>query len=254
LLRTVPVKGLYMPDAVVSYVAKNGKTYYVTANEGDAFVDDADVVRVGNSAVTLDPAIFTPAEIAAIKNPANLGRLNISSLDGRNAAGQYQSLFAFGGRSFSIWDEDGKLVKDSGDTIERELLARLPDFYDDGRSDDKGVEPEGVAIKQVGDRTFAFIGLERTTRSVIAVFDITDPENPVFLQFIPAESSAERRPEGLLAFESGGMFYLAVANEDPSNITTLYRLTPVPEPSTYALMIAGLIGLGWIARRRGGAA
>jgi hypothetical protein len=50
------------------------------------------------------------------------------------------------------------------------------------------------------------------------------------------------------------MFYLAVANEDPSNITTLYRLTPVPEPSTYALMIAGLIGLGWIARRRGGAA
>ena len=35
--------------------------------------------------------------------------------------------------------------------------------YDDGRSRDKGVEPEGVALIEIAGRTYAFVGLERTT-------------------------------------------------------------------------------------------
>ena len=38
-------------------------------------------------------------------------------------------------------------------------------IYDDGRSRDKGVEPEGVALLKIGDRTYAFIGLERATNA-----------------------------------------------------------------------------------------
>jgi hypothetical protein len=34
--------------------------------------------------------------------------------------------------------------------------------------------------------------------------------------------------------------------------TANYSITPVPEPSTYALMLAGVSVLGWVARRRRG--
>ena len=30
-----------------------------------------------------------------------------------------------------------------------------------------------------------------------------------------------------------------------------FALAPVPEPETWALMLAGLIGVGWAARRKG---
>ncbi len=43
------------------------------------------------------------------------------------------------------------------------------------RDDDKGTEPEMVEIATVAGRTYAFVALERTTESVAAVFDVTDP-------------------------------------------------------------------------------
>lgn len=257
----VPVKGMYQPDGIAAY-STGGKTFYVMANEGDAFTDDSDIARVGS--LTLDEAAFGgAANVAALKNNNSLGRLNVSVIgsNGANGGGSSASplteLVAMGGRSFSIRDENGVLVFDSGDRLDKEAAAL--GIYDDARSDDKGVEPEGVALFNVAGRTLAFIGLERTARSAIAVYDVTDPANATFLQMIVGDLSAERRPEGLLVFESDGKIYLAVANEgldDPptllngSNRTMLFQITPVPEPSTYALMAAGLFGLGWAARRK----
>ncbi|MCB9316930.1 MAG: hypothetical protein H6569_12390 [Lewinellaceae bacterium] len=51
----------------------------------------------------------------------------------------------------------------------------------DGRSDDKGVEPEAIAIGTIDGYTYAFVGFER--QSAIVVYDITDPFNPEFLTF-----------------------------------------------------------------------
>jgi hypothetical protein len=47
----------------------------------------------------------------------------------------------------------------------------------------------------------------------------------------------------------GGIHYLAIANE-VSNTTSVYSLAPVPEPETYAMLLAGLGLLGFTARRR----
>lgn len=259
----VPVKSLYMADGISAYSA-GGKAYYVMANEGDAFTDDGDIARVGS--LTLDPDAFGgAANVLAIKNNNYLGRLNVSTIgsNGTNGVGAnpdgLTELVAIGGRSFSIRDENGVLVFDSGDRLDKE--ANALGIYDDGRSDDKGVEPEGVTLFTIGGRTLAFIGMERTTRTAVAVYDITDPANATFLQMIVGDAGLvppERRAEGLLAFESGGKIYLAVANEaledipdaSGSNRTVLFEITPVPEPSTYALMAAGLFGLGWAARRK----
>ena len=87
--------------------------------------------------------------------------------------------------------------------------------YDDGRSRDKGVEPEGVALLDIAGRTYAFVGLERTTSAAIAVFDVTSPYEVEFVDMIVTPGNLP--PEGLAAFEVRGDAYLAIANEVPAS-------------------------------------
>ena len=216
------MRGLYQPDAIASYSA-GGQTYIVSANEGDARADESDEARASSLGVSGD-----------------LARMTISTLDSSAS-----DLVAFGARSFSIWDANGNQVFDSGNQLDAEAIAR--GIYDDGRSDNKGVEPEGVSLLEVDGRTIAFIGLERTTSSAIAMYDITDPANASFIDMIVGVGDVS--PEGLKAFAFGGSLFLAVANE-VSSTTTLYALAPVPEPESWAMMLAGLGLLGQVARRR----
>ena len=68
--------------------------------------------------------------------------------------GLYEELFAFGARSFSIWSASGQFVFDSGDALELITAEAYPSNFNaantnntfDNRSDDKGLEPEGVVI------------------------------------------------------------------------------------------------------------
>ncbi|MDP3088151.1 MAG: choice-of-anchor I family protein [Methylotenera sp.] len=223
ILRASSVVGLYQPDGMVAYEA-NGQTFIVMANEGDTREDDGDKVRATTVSGT----------------PTDLKRLNISSTDSTPG-----NLVTFGARSFSIRDESGNIVFDSGSILDAKAIEL--GIYDDGRSDDKGVEPEGVEIMVIGDRTYAFIGLERTTKSAVAIFDVTNPANASLVDVIV--SDGDLAPEGLKGFKMGGMHYLAVANE-VSNTTSVYSLAPVPEPETYAMLLAGLGLLGFTARRR----
>ncbi|TXI72055.1 MAG: PEP-CTERM sorting domain-containing protein [Dechloromonas sp.] len=215
-------KGLYMPDGMATFQA-GGKTYVVMANEGDFREDDGD-----RSAAS---------SLGASGDLANLRIANDLSSSG--------NLYAAGARSFSIRDEDGKLIYDSGAILDKEAAKR--GIYDDGRSRDKGVEPEGVTILEIAGRTFAFVGLERTTKSAVAVFDITDPESSKYVDMIV--SDGDLSPEGLIAYGDENGYFLAVANE-VSDTTSLFRLNFVPEPGSLALALGGLGLLGWSRRLR----
>ncbi len=80
------------------------------------------------------------------------------------------------------------------DQMRRHLPTRLGLEDVRRRQGRLGVEPEGIAVFELGDRTLAFIGLERTTVGAIAIFDITDPANATLLDTILGNTAADLRP------------------------------------------------------------
>ncbi len=254
-IRSWSVKGMYMPDAIASY-GYNGNTYYITANEGDSrdYGGFSEEYRLAD--LTLNAAAFPDA--AELQQDENLGRINVTSTlgvsngcDPRNPATnpvtdcEYDEIYVYGARSFSIWAADGKQVFDSGSEFERITARLLPENFNatndennfDNRSDDKGPEPEAVTVGTINGQTFAFIGLERI--GGIMVYDVTNPQNPQFVQYLnnrdfsasqadlQAGLAGDLGPEGIafIAAEDSpnGRPMLAVGNEI-SGTTTLYEI------------------------------
>lgn len=152
-----------------SYTAR-GRTYLVTATEGDArewgdYVEPARIKNLGEDGVPpLCEGVLTEEQLA----DEELGRLNVSTGSGLRADGScFEKLYSFGGRSFSIWSTEGDLAFDSGDDFEQLVAREAPEFFNsdhtesvfDDRSDDKGPEPEGVTVGEIRGRTSAFVGL-----------------------------------------------------------------------------------------------
>jgi 5'-nucleotidase len=253
------LKGVYMPDGIQSYAA-GGQTYLVTANEGDArewgdFIDEARVKDLGDDGLA---AICAESPLAALTGDADLGRLNVvTDLGIADGADCYSELYAYGGRSFSIWTPDGTRVFDSGDDFEQITAAAIPEFFNSGhdesvldsRSDAKGPEPENVAIGSVGDRVYAFVGLERV--GGIMVYDITDPAASRFVTYVNNRDFASAGEAGLatagdlgpegIAFipaesSTTGEPLLAVGNE-VSGTTTVFEITDLRAPETTDIQV-----------------
>jgi hypothetical protein len=236
-----PVRGLYLPDGIASY-SVNGQTYLVTANEGDARADwpgfnEETRVRT-HCDKGLDPSVFSDA--ANLIFDSNLGRLRITSTPnggttGKNAAGLCTELYAFGARSFSIWDSNLNRVYDSGDQFEQRTIALPNVLFNasndnntlDARSPNKGPEPEGVVIGRFGSKQFAFIGLERV--GGVMVYDITDPKAARFVTYYNTRSGAvgDRGPEGILlipAYASPNGKPLLVLGNETSGSTAILQI------------------------------
>lgn len=253
-----PVFGMYQPDGIAAFSAK-GKTWLVTANEGDArewgdFVEES---RIGS--LRLDPTAFPNA--AALQANAALGRLNVTRFLGdTDNDGDYDQLYVLGGRSFSIWSPEGKLVWDSGDQFEKTLAQKYPLFFNashnnntfDDRSDNKGPEPEGVTVSTINGRIYAFIGLERI--GGVMVYDVSDPERPTYITYVnhrdftaatTTAAAGDLGPEGVLVIDAAaspnGKPMLVTANEI-SGTVSLFEITAPPAPVTTEARITGISG------------
>ena len=210
------VKGMYQPDAI-SVVENGGIPYLFTANEGDAreYTAFAEIRRVG--ALRLDATAFPDA---TFKTDAKAGRLNVTTtLGDTDGDGDFDQLYSLGARSFSVWNgNDGALVFDSKKELDTKVIAA--GLYDDARSDDKSVEPEGIATGTVSNTKVAFVGMERV--DAVAVYDITDPKNPKFLQLLKSGDA----PEGVLfipAKNSPTLKSLVVVSSEGDGVIKVYQ-------------------------------
>jgi hypothetical protein len=170
------VHGLPMPDTIANF-SRSGSVFLMTANEGDARPDDADIARGSTLTANMTSAV------AATATNTGIGRLNLLRFEGDdNNDGKIELPTMMGTRSFTIWNgSNGTLVYDSGSTLEMFAAANDPETFNtnsgslantDTRSDDKGPEPEAIAYASLGGRHYAFVGAER--QNGIYAFDITN--------------------------------------------------------------------------------
>jgi hypothetical protein len=242
-----PIKGMYMPDAIASY-RFGGRTYLVTANEGDSRDYDGFSEEARVKGLTLDPAAFPDA--TSLQADENLGRLNTTTASGdTDGDGDVDEIHSYGARSFSIWTARGERVYDSGADFEIVTANRLPDAFNsnnddndsfDSRSDDKGPEPEGVTLGQIKGRTYAFVGLERI--GGIMVYDVTNPYRVRFVDYVNNRNfgvdaqlpdgsvnpvAGDLGPEGLVfipAHQSPNRNPLLVVGNEVSGTTTVFQV------------------------------
>lgn len=212
----------------------------------------------GVKGAKLNPVTFaycgaTATEAGDCRKDGNLGRLNIAwnmgyqtNADGSpkldaNGRLTYDKLYAYGARSFSIWNTQGQLVWDSGSEFEKKISELFPTYFNtdheavslDDRSDNKGPEPEGITLGTIGAKTFAFIGLERM--SGVMVYDITTPMQPKFVEYFTTRNFVETDsakqgdlgPEGLIfiaAKDSPNGKPLLVVGNEVSGSTAIYQV------------------------------
>jgi hypothetical protein len=213
MIQPWPVFGMFNPDSIATLKVRN-EVFLLTANEGDARVyptgddvipglEEGDLFNEEASVedLELDPDAFPDA--GTLQQRVNLGRLNVTNtLGDPDGDGDFDRLYSFGARSFSVWSVAGfattasqtapnaGLVYDSGDAFEQITRSVYPAQFNasnnnttrDNRSDNKGPEPEGIAVGRVGPRDYAFISLERI--GGVMVYDVNNPRQPQFLQYV----------------------------------------------------------------------
>ncbi|MGM9637958.1 MAG: choice-of-anchor I family protein [Butyricicoccaceae bacterium] len=222
------VFGIKMPDGI-SAVTIGGRTYLLTANEGDSRADWPGMDNEYESKTSPTGGVTLDAKAVWF---------NAGMWDGLDP----DKAYVFGGRSFSIYEvtEQGlDLVYDSGSGFEEITADSLPAFFNasndkismDNRSGKKGPEPETVVTGTAGGRLYAFTALERI--GGVMVFDITDPAEAVFVNYINSRAfedaiQGDVSPEGLCfvpASDSRSGSALLLAAHEVSGTLAVYTLT-----------------------------
>jgi hypothetical protein len=257
-LQNWPVKGMYQPDAIATYEVA-GTRYVLTANEGDSRdFEEATVADLTLATDAFAPRLSENAYVDSVEElqqPEHLGNLEVTNqLGDPDDDGEFEELYLFGGRSFSVFEvtDDGlSLAYDSGSEFERTYAEQFPAGF--RNSTESGPETEAVELGQVGDRTFAFVGIERG--SGILVYDVTTPtearhvttvlNRDFSVGFGDLAADAEANPESddpgragdwspegvefIPAGESPTDAPLLAAGYEVSGTVALFEVTPLPE-------------------------
>ena len=134
-------------------------------------------------------------------------------------AGQY----AGGGRTLSIFDAaSGQLLGDTGNQLD--AMAHASALYPDGRSDNKGSEPETVVYLELAGKPYAVVTLERA--DALSLVNIANPHKPLVESIValrePGDKAKAYAPEGLAIYRSDkGKYYLLCANEKRGTLSVV---------------------------------
>ena len=270
--------GVYMPDTIDQYDWK-GATFLVTANEGDAreyfFQPDVTIdpedpdpeatmeaacLDAGGLEYDADDGCLAYTDEVKVEDLTAAAGSMLEALQANGEAndlrvtmalgdddgdGEYDAAYTYGSRSFTIWDQNGLVVYDSGDDFER-ITASVHgaqfnngDDENDGdsRSENKGPEPEALTTGKIGNRTYAFIGTERM--GGIFVYDITNPYDVQFADYVinrdltegltTTDVIGDLAPESLVfvpAEDSASGVPLLIVGNEVSGTVTVWQITP----------------------------
>ena len=158
--------------------------------------------------------------------------------------GELDTPVAYGARSFSIWDQNGNVIYDSGDDMEVITAALYGANFNntddenapDDRSENKGPEPEAVTVGMIDDKQYAFIGLERT--GGVMVYDVTNPFAVSFVDYVNNRDLTEGLDINLIGDLAPESIVFVPANDSPTNnalllvgyevsgTVSVYQITP----------------------------
>lgn len=209
------------------FEAEEGDEFFITTKYGVGDDDEfwSDEKRAGK---LVDEGVATNFDSQIISE----GRLKTLIDQNDPITGK---LTGFGGRGFSIHNRKGEVVYDSGNLTEE--IANKLGYYPDGRSDDKGTEPETVEHFRLGKgkdkRDFIAVALERCYNNgdeeelgtIVPIFEVVDlsaANNDDRVKHVATlQSPQSLSPEGLLFVQdsktSGHMF---VTNEVSQTLDT----------------------------------
>ncbi|UWR87933.1 esterase-like activity of phytase family protein [Phaeobacter inhibens] len=199
-------------DPEPEYVSINGLgETVVTLQENNHLVilskDGKVLNHFSAGAVDLEGIDATDERGALMFTESQEGRLRepdaVTWIDDNHFATANEGDYNGGSRGWTIYNKDGTVVYDSGTSFEHAIVQI--GHYPDKRSDAKGVEPESVTFAEFDGTPYVFVGAERA--SVVGVYDVTDPTNPVLTQLLPSGVG----PEGYAVIPERGL--LVSANE-----------------------------------------
>ena len=219
------VYGLVMPDGLATFTYK-GENFILAAGEGDDRNDFLNPGETSRVSALLTAASSATTDQKAGLVAANAQRLNILTNTGDlDRDGIIDQAYVTGSRSLRIFDSKGNVAWDSGVALEE--LANARGLYPlNDREDAKGVEPEMVEVFTTNGRTYAFVALERTTTSMAAIFDVSNPYAPVGVD--PMIFPGAQRVEGITFLTSATNAARSVIASSENNDVVSIVDFPIP--------------------------